>query len=109
MLDLEEKNLAAGLLAVLIALLEVVKEALVHTAVRRVEGGRLSDAEVERLGDTLAALEEAVMQIKTEHGVADAVRDIRNDLDQLVGDLIGTLTLPTAAAGPSGAGGERDA
>jgi hypothetical protein len=88
MLDLEEGNLGQGLLALVVALLEVVKEALVHAAVRRVEGGRLSDAEIERLGDTLAELEDAVEQIKAEHGVTDAVRSVRDDLDGLVGDLI---------------------
>jgi hypothetical protein len=88
MLDLEEDNPGRGLLALVIALLEVVKEALVHAAVRRVEGGRLSDSEIERLGDALAELEDAVDQIKAEHGVVDAVRSVRDDLDELVGDLI---------------------
>ena len=88
MLDIKEENLGEGLLALVIALVEVVKEALVHAAVRRVEGGRLSDAEIERLGDALAELEDAVDQIKAEHGVADAVRSVRDDLDGLVGDLI---------------------
>jgi len=64
MLDLEEANPGQGLLALVVALLEVVKEALVHAAVRRVEGGRLSDSEIERLGDALAELEDAVDQIK---------------------------------------------
>ena len=88
MLDLEGDNLRQGLLALVVALLEVVKEALVHAAVRRVEGGRLSDTEIERLGNALAELEDAVDQIKAEHGVADAVRNVRDDLDGLVGDLI---------------------
>jgi hypothetical protein len=88
MLELEEDNLGQGLLALVVALLEVVKEALVHAAVGRVEGGRLSDSEIERLGDALAELEDAVDQIKTEHGVADAVRSVRNNLDGLVGDLV---------------------
>ena len=88
MLDLKEGNPGQGLLALVVALLEVVKEALVHAAVRRVEGGTLSDSEIERLGDALAELEDAVDQIKAEHGVADAVRSVRDDLDGLVGDLI---------------------
>lgn len=91
MLDLEEGNLRQGLLALVVALLEVVKEALVHAALRRVEGGRLSDAEVERLGDALAELEEAVAQIKSEHGVDEAVRSLRDDLDQVVSKLIDTM------------------
>ena len=88
MLDLEGDNLRQGLMALVVALLEVVKEALVHAAVGRVEGGRLSDAEIERLGDALAELEDAVEAIKAEHGVTDAVRNVRDDLDGLVGDLI---------------------
>jgi hypothetical protein len=88
MLDLEQDHPGQGLLALVVALLEVVKEALVHAAVRRVEGGSLGDSEIERLGDALAELEDAVDQIKAEHGVADAVRSVRDDLDGLVGDLI---------------------
>jgi hypothetical protein len=91
MLDLEESNLSQGLLALIVALLEVIKEALVHAALRRVEGGRLTDAEVERLGDALAELEEAVAQIKAEHGVAEAVQGVRDDLDQVVSKLIDTM------------------
>lgn len=91
MLDLEENNVRHGLLALVIALLEVIKEALVHAAVRRVEGGRLSDAEVERLGDALAELEEAVAQIKAEHGVDEAVQGVRDDIDQAVGRIIDTM------------------
>jgi len=90
-----------GLLALIVALLEIVKEALVHAALRRVQGGRLSDAEVERLGDALAALEEAVAQIKDEHGVADAVRDIRHDLDEVVGELVRSVGGPPAPDAPS--------
>lgn len=92
MLDLEERNPGHGLLALVVALLEVVKEALVHAAVRRVEGGRLSDAEIERLGDALAELEDAVDQIKAEHGVADAVQSVRGDLDGLAGNLIHAMS-----------------
>ncbi len=91
MLDLEEGNLRQGLLALIVALLEIVKEALVNAALRRVEGGRLSDAEVERLGDALAELEEAVTQIKAEHGVQEAVQGVRDDLDQVVSQLIDTM------------------
>jgi hypothetical protein len=91
MLDLEESNVRHGLLALVIALLEVIKDALVHAAVRRVEGGRLTDAEVERLGDALAELEEAVAQIKAEHGIGQAVQGVRDDLDHTVGRIIDTM------------------
>lgn len=94
MLDLRKSNLGEGLLGLVLALLEVIKEALVHAALRRVEGGRLSDAEIERLGETLAELEEAIAQIKAEHGVEEAVRSVRDGLDQVVDDLISTMIDP---------------
>jgi hypothetical protein len=94
MLDLRKSNLGEGLLGLVLALLEVVKEALVNAALRRVESGRLSDAEIERLGETLAELEEAVAQIKAEHGVEEAVRSVRDGLDQVVDDLISTMIDP---------------
>ena len=99
MLDLEEKDLATGLLALVIALLEVVKEALVHAALGRVEGGGLSDSEIERLGDALAELDDAVSHLKVEHGVEEAVRSVRHDLDQVVGGLIGTVAGPLPVTG----------
>lgn len=94
MLDLRKSNLGEGLLGLVLALLEVVKEALVHAALGRVESGRLSDAEIERLGETLAELEEAIAQIKAEHGVEEAVRSVRDGLDQVVDDLISTMIDP---------------
>jgi hypothetical protein len=94
MLDLRRSNLGEGLLGLVLALLEVVKEALVHAALRRVESGRLSDAEIERLGETLAELEEAIAQITAEHGVEEAVRSVRDGLDQVVDDLISTMIDP---------------
>jgi gas vesicle protein GvpK len=94
MLELERGDLRQGLLALVIALLDVVREALVHAAIRRVEGGRLSEEEVERLGDALAELEEAVAQIKAEHGVEAAVQGVRDDLDEMVGRLIATVAGP---------------
>lgn len=88
MLDIDERNLGRGLLALVIALVEVIKDALVHAAVRRVEGGTLTDAEIERLGNALAELEDAVEAIKAEHGVTDAVLGVRDDLDGLIGDVV---------------------
>lgn len=94
MLDLKEGNLKQGLLALVVALLEVIETALVHTAARRFEGGRLSDDEVERLGDALAELEEAIAQIKSEHGVEEAVQSVRDGLDGVVNELIDKIINP---------------
>lgn len=99
MLDLDQGGPGRGLLALVVALLEIIQEALVHAAMRRVEGGSLTDAEIERLGDALAEIEDAVIGIKAENGVDDAVQDVRNSLDRIVGDVIDVVSGRFAQAG----------
>ena len=94
MIDVDERNLKQGLLGLVIALVEVIKDALATQAFKRMESGRLTEAEVERLGRALADLETVLAQIKEEHGVADAVQKVRDGLDNLVGDVIDRMVNP---------------
>ena len=94
MIDIDEGNLKQGLLGLVIALVEVIKDALATEAFRRVEGGRLSDSEMERLGVALADLDEAMTQIKEEHGVAETVTKVRDGLDDLVTDVVDRMLNP---------------
>ena len=64
--NLDEDNLKQGLLGVVVALVEIIDEVLERQAIRRIEGGRLSDEEVERLGLALSDLKEAIDGIKKE-------------------------------------------
>jgi hypothetical protein len=95
MIDVDEGNLKQGLLGLVIALVEIIKDALATQAFRRVENGRLTEAEVERLGAALADLDVAIAQIKEEHGVADAVQKVRDGLDDVVGDVVDSLSNPS--------------
>ncbi len=94
MIDIDEGNLKQGLLGLVIALVEVIKDALATEAFRRVEGGRLSDSEMERLGAALADLDVAMAQIKEEHGVAETVKKVRDGLDDLVTDVVDRMLNP---------------
>lgn len=94
MIDIDEGNLKQGLLGLVIALVEVIKDALATEAFRRVEGGRLSDSEMERLGAALADLDLAMAQIKEEHGVAETVKKVRDGLDDLVTDVVDRMLNP---------------
>jgi hypothetical protein len=93
-IDIDEGNLKQGLLGLVIALVEVIKDALATEAFRRVEGGRLSDSEMERLGAALADLDLAMAQIKEEHGVAETVKKVRDGLDDLVTDVVDRMLNP---------------
>jgi hypothetical protein len=94
MIDVDDGNLKQGLLGLVIALAEVIKDALATQAIRRVEGGRLSEAEMERLGAALADLDVAMAQIKEEHGVTETVKKVRDGLDDLVGDVVDRMLNP---------------
>ena len=59
-IHIDEENLKEGLLGLVVALVEIIEEVLERQAIRRMEGGRLSDEEMERLGDALAELDEAL-------------------------------------------------
>jgi len=93
-IDIDEDNLKQGVLGLVIALVEIIRDALKHQAVRRMEGGSLSDEEIERLGKALKELDIAIEQIKEDQGVTEAVRSVRDGLDNLVDDVIDKLISP---------------
>ncbi|MGN6404551.1 gas vesicle protein K, partial [Sinomonas sp.] len=61
-LRIDEDNLTAGLLTLVVTLVEIIQEALETQAVRRIEGGTLTAEEQERLGNALLQLDEAMAQ-----------------------------------------------
>ena len=94
MIDVDEGNLKQGLLGLVIALVEIIKDALATQAFKRVESGRLSEAEMGRLGEALCDLDVALAQIKEEHGVAETAQKVRDGLDELVGDMVDRMVNP---------------
>lgn len=93
-LNVDEKSLKDGVLALVVTLVEVIQEALESQALRRIEGGTLTEEEQERLGQALLDLDEAIEQIKDDHGIAGSVRDLRRGLDDLVADAVDGLVDP---------------
>lgn len=87
-IHLDEENLKDGLLGLLVALVEIIQELLERQALRRMENGRLSDAEIERLGEALFELQEALDKIKADNGIEDAVRSVREGLDEVAENLV---------------------
>lgn len=93
-IQINEDNLKQGLLGLVVALVEVIKELLAMQALRRMESGGLTDEEIERLGEALIDLDEALERIKNENGIATTVRDIRWSLDDLVDDVLDRMINP---------------
>lgn len=90
-IDINEDNLKHGLLGLVIAIVEIIRDALKHQALRRMEGGSLDDKEIERLGRALEEIDIAIDQMKAEQGVSDTVKQVRDGLDDLVDDVLNQI------------------
>ncbi len=70
-----------GLARLVLALVDVIRKVLEHQAVRRMDGGRLSDEEIERLGVALMRLNDKMGELKGAFGLTD--KDLEIDLGPL--------------------------
>ncbi|GAA4427854.1 hypothetical protein GCM10023169_28300 [Georgenia halophila] len=93
-LNVDETSLKNGVLTLVITLVEVIEESLETQAVRRIEGGELTDEEQERLGQALLDLDDALEQIKKDHDLTTSVADLRQGLDDVVDELVDKLINP---------------
>ena len=93
-IDLDENNFKHGILGLVIALVEIIRDALRLQAFKRMDGEDLTEDEIERLGEALMDLDTALDQIKQEHGIADAVQQVRDGLDDVVDEVLGKMLNP---------------
>ena len=103
-IKIDEDNLKEGLLGLVVALVEIVEEVLERQAVRRMESGRLSDEEIERLGSALSDLNEALEKIKQDNNITDSVRTVKEGLDQIADDVVDQFLNPERWADGNGDG-----
>ena len=80
-LNTDPEKVENGLAKLVLTLIEVLRKVLEHQAVRRMEGGQLSDAEVERLGVALLRLNDRMKDMKGVFGLSDD--DLEIDLGPL--------------------------
>lgn len=93
-INIDEENLKEGLLGLVVALVEIVEEVLERQAIRRMEGGRLNDEEMERLGESLFELDEALTKIKVDNGIEGAVKSVRDGLDNVAENIVDQFINP---------------
>ena len=74
-------NVERGLAQLVLTLVELLRQLMERQAIRRMEGGSLSDEEVERLGTTFMLLERRMGELKKSFGLEDA--DLNIDLGPL--------------------------
>lgn len=87
-IDVDSENLKDGLLGLVIALVEVIRDALKLQAVRRMDSGRLTDQQIEKLGKALTQLDEALEDIKEDQDISESVDSTRDGLNDLVAEAV---------------------
>ncbi len=87
-IDIDKDNMKQAVMGLVLALVEIIRDILRTQAVRRMEGGSLTGEEIERLGKSLMQLDQVIEQLKEEHGVEEAVRSVKDELDGLTRKLL---------------------
>ena len=75
-IDATPDGVEQGLAKLVLTIIEVLRKVLEHQAVRRMDGGSLSDEEVERLGLALLSLDGRLRELKTVFGLSDEELEI---------------------------------
>jgi len=90
----DETNLKHGVLALVLALVEVIRDSLRLQALKRMESGILTEEECERLGRALMDLDIAIEEIEEEQGIIESVQAVRDGLDDIVDDVLDSIVDP---------------
>ncbi|HWE10396.1 MAG TPA: gas vesicle protein K [Solirubrobacteraceae bacterium] len=81
----DPENVEKGLAQLVLTIVELLRQLMERQALHRIEGGSLTEEEVERLGRTFLALSERMDELKEEFGLDD--KDLNLNLGPL-GDLL---------------------
>jgi hypothetical protein len=106
-IDIDERNLKHGVLGLVLALVEIIRDTLRIEAFKRVDGGSLTDEECERLGQALLDLDAAIEEIKQEQGITESVQAVRDGLDDLVREVVDMIVNPAKRKGETESQGAR--
>jgi len=68
---IDSEKVEQGLVKLVLSLVELLRQLLERQAIRRMEGGTLTEEEIERLGTTLMKLEEKVKEIQEHFQIDD--------------------------------------
>src|SRR3954467_2135042 len=80
----DPESIEQGLAKLVLGLIELLRQLLERQAVRRLEGGSLTDEQVENMGQALMKLEEKIHEIARQFGLKP------EDLNLQLGPLVGS-------------------
>jgi hypothetical protein len=80
-IDADAEGVERSLVALVLTLVEALRQLMERQAVRRLDAGDLTDEQIERIGSTLMALEDRMAQLREHFGLTAA--DLNLDLGPL--------------------------
>lgn len=80
-IDCSPENIEQGLAKLVLSILELLRSLLERQAIRRMEGGSLSDPQIEEMGESLMKLEAKIHELASQFGLSPA--DLNLDLGPL--------------------------
>ena len=80
-LEVDRESVERGLAGLVLTVVELLRQLMERQAVRRVDVGDLTEAQIERIGATLMALEEQMQRLREHFGLS--AEDLNVDLGPL--------------------------
>jgi len=80
-IDCSPENIEQGLAKLVLGLIELLRQLMERQAIRRMNGGSLSEAQVEEMGQALMKLEAKIRELAEQFGLTPA--DLNLDLGPL--------------------------
>ncbi len=77
-IECSSENIEQGLAKLVLSLVELLRRLLERQAIRRMEGGTLSESQIEEMGSALMKLEEKVLELTQSFGLKPS--DLNIDL-----------------------------
>jgi len=80
-IEMDRETAERSLVALVLTVVELLRQLMERQAIRRVDQGDLSDAQVEQIGDTLMALDQRMHELCDHFGLT--IEDLNLDLGPL--------------------------
>ncbi|MGR8008161.1 gas vesicle protein K [Streptomyces hypolithicus] len=80
-LDIDRDRMGRDLVTLVLTVVELLRQLMERQAIRRVEQGDLTDAQVDEIGTTLMLLDERMSELCDQHGLSP--EDLNLDLGPL--------------------------
>ncbi|MEL6557644.1 MAG: gas vesicle protein K [Bacteroidota bacterium] len=81
-IQLNKDNAGNGLVKLVLALINVIRELMEKQALRKIEAGLISDSKIEEMGATFLALDEKINELKNQFDLTD--EDLEIDLNNFI-------------------------